>query len=43
VELLSDIINENKQLCRIFTASIRTARAGLSPEGKMKKKTDEVP
>jgi four helix bundle protein len=27
VELLSDIINENRQLCRIFSASIKTARA----------------
>ncbi len=27
-ELLTDIIEENKSLCRIFTASLRTARAG---------------
>jgi four helix bundle protein len=25
-ELLSDIVAENKELCRIFTASLRTAR-----------------
>jgi four helix bundle protein len=25
-ELLSDIVKENKELCRIFTASLRTAR-----------------
>jgi four helix bundle protein len=27
-ELLIDIIDENKQLCRIFTSSLKTARAG---------------
>ena len=25
-ELMSDIVGENKELCRIFTASLRTAR-----------------
>jgi four helix bundle protein len=25
-ELISDIVGENKELCRIFTASLRTAR-----------------
>ena len=25
-ELLTDIVGENKELCRIFTASLRTAR-----------------
>ncbi len=29
-ELLADIVNENQQLCRIFSASIKTARADLS-------------
>ena len=28
-ELLSEIIDENQQLCRIFTASIKTARADV--------------
>jgi len=28
-ELISDIINENGELCRIFTASLKTA--GLKP------------
>jgi four helix bundle protein len=27
-ELLIDIIDENRQLCRIFTSSLKTARAG---------------
>jgi four helix bundle protein len=27
-DLLIDIIDENKQLCRIFTSSLKTARAG---------------
>ena len=27
-ELLIEIIDENKQLCRIFTSSLKTARAG---------------
>src|SRR6185369_9483129 len=26
-ELISDIVSENKELCRIFTASLRTARS----------------
>jgi len=26
-ELMSDIVGENKELCRIFTASLRTARS----------------
>ena len=26
-ELISDIVGENKELCRIFTASLRTARS----------------
>ena len=34
-ERLSDLINENGQLCRIFTASIKTARADLSFLGEM--------
>jgi four helix bundle protein len=28
-ELLRDIVGENKELCRIFTASLKTARNGL--------------
>jgi four helix bundle protein len=31
-ELLSEILDENQQLCRIFTASIKTARADTSRE-----------
>ena len=31
-ELLSEIIDENQQLCRIFTATIKTARADLAGE-----------
>ncbi len=27
-ELIIDIIGENKELCRIFTSSLRTARGG---------------
>ena len=30
--LLSEIIDENQQLCRIFTASIKTARTGSSAQ-----------
>jgi four helix bundle protein len=28
-DLLGDIINENKELCRIFTTSLKTARANV--------------
>ncbi|MGH9882067.1 MAG: four helix bundle protein, partial [Pyrinomonadaceae bacterium] len=27
-ELLSDIIKENRELCRIFTSSLKTTRSG---------------
>lgn len=37
-EQLSEIIDETQQLCRIFTASIKTARADLSAEVKSKEK-----
>ena len=37
VELLSEIIDENQQLCQIFTASIKTARAEPA-EGKPREK-----
>lgn len=30
-ELLSDIVAANRELCRIFTASLRTARAAKGP------------
>jgi four helix bundle protein len=30
-ELLADIVAENRELCRIFTASLRTARAAKGP------------
>jgi four helix bundle protein len=33
-ELLSDIIDENQQLCRILTASIKTGRADLPAQPK---------
>jgi four helix bundle protein len=37
-ELLSEISDENQQLCRIFTASIKTARADLPAEVKPREK-----
>jgi four helix bundle protein len=33
-EALSDIIDENEQLCRIFTASMKTTRRDLSGQAK---------
>ena len=33
-ELLGEIINENNELCRIFTASLKTARSGKMKNDK---------
>lgn len=35
-EKLSDLIDENQQLCRIITASIKTARSDLAPARSQK-------
>ena len=33
-ELIGDIIGENSELCRIFTASLKTASQGVRPRGR---------
>ena len=36
-ELISDIINENRELCRIFTTSLKTAGSRLKPRSNAPK------
>jgi len=34
-ELLAEIMDENKELCRIFTSSLKTARSNREAKSKM--------
>lgn len=41
-ELISDIIGENRELCRIFTASLKTASYVAKPRGQTSNEKSEI-